>query len=196
MGNKNFRSMSYTADGEFIVAGGNSKYLCIYDIRHRLMIRRVALTNNRTLDGTQQLLNSRNIIDGVDTTLVASESEPSDWEDRKDDILPGVQTGKHSRRKDLFRVQAREVVLSTTGRLCAIATTEGFSVYFMGDFLSAGEGKFAATVTKKDLLGMARQSDYLGLVVASLNLKDHRLLTLAFSRVDQPASNSDTSWTS
>lgn len=148
------------------------------------MIRRITLTNNRTLDATQALLNSRNIKDGVDTAMIDDETEPSDWEDRRDQSLPGVQNGKFSRRKDLYRVQCREIVLSSTGRSCAIATTEGFSIYFVGDFLTTMEGKFSTGISKKDLIGMAQQADYLGLLVASLQLKDKRLVSLAFSKVD------------
>lgn len=177
----------YTADGEFVIGGGNSKNLCIYDIRHRLMTKRITLTNNRSLDGVLAQLNSKNIINGVDTTIVDTESEPSDWEDRKDDILPGVQAGKHSKRKNLYRVQTRQVVLSNTGRMCAIATTEGFSVYTMGDFLNNSAGRYSAAVSKKDILLMASKSDFVGLLLAAINLRDKKLLTMIFKKtpVDQ-----------
>jgi hypothetical protein len=147
------------------------------------MVRRITLTNNRTLDGTQALLNSKNIKDGIDATLVASESEPSDYDERKDEILPGAQQGKFSRRKNLFRVQAREIALSTTGKLCAVATTEGFNIYSLGDFLSSSDNKYIFNVSKKDLVNMARQGDYLSLITAGLHLKDNRLLGLTFSKV-------------
>lgn len=147
------------------------------------MIKRITLTNNRTLDATQAMLNSKNIKDGVDTTLIDDGSEPSDWEDRRDQILPGAQQGKFSRRKNLFKVQCREISLSSTGRSCAIATTEGFSIYFIGDFLSLEEGKLSTTISKRDLLDMAKQSDFLGLLTASLQLKDKRLLALTFAKV-------------
>lgn len=150
------------------------------------MIRRITLTNNRTLDATQTLLNSKNIKDGVDTAMIDDGTEPSDWEDRRDQILPGVQNGKFSRRNDVYRVQCKEIVLSSTGRNCAIATTEGFSIYFVGDFLTSAAGKFSTGISKKDLLGMAKQSDFLGLLVAALQLKDKRLVSLAFSKVIPP----------
>jgi periodic tryptophan protein 2 len=148
------------------------------------MIRRITLTNNRTLDATQAMLNSRNIKDGVDTAMIDDETEPSDWEDRRDQSLPGVQNGKYSRKKDLYKVQCREIVLSSTGRSCAIATTEGFTIYFVGDFLSTIEGKFSSGISKKELISLAQQSDYLGLLVAALQLKDKRLVSLAFSKVN------------
>ena len=147
------------------------------------MIKRITLTNNRTLDGTQAILNSKSIKDGVDTALLNSDSEPSDYDDRRDESLPGVQSGKFKKNKNLFKVQAREIVLSATGKHCAVATTEGFSIYYIGDFLSVAEGNYDVSYSKSDLIDMAKQSDYLGLIVAGLHLKDKKLLKLAFSKV-------------
>jgi len=33
--NKHFKSIIYSSDGEYIICGGNSKYVCIYELRHR-----------------------------------------------------------------------------------------------------------------------------------------------------------------
>jgi periodic tryptophan protein 2 len=44
-----------------VIGGGNSKNICFYDIRHRLMLRRFAVTNNRSLDGVLAILNSKNV---------------------------------------------------------------------------------------------------------------------------------------
>lgn len=53
------------ADGEYLIGGGDSKNVCIYDIRHRTMITRVTITNSRSLDGMLTLLSSRNVVDGI-----------------------------------------------------------------------------------------------------------------------------------
>lgn len=146
------------------------------------MSKRITLTNNRSLDGVLAQLNSKNIINGVDTTIVDTASEPSEWEDRKDEILPGVQTGKHSKKKNIYRVQTRQVVLSNTGRMCAVATTEGFSVYTMGDFLNNSSGRYSAAVSKRDILSMASKSDFVGLLLAAINLRDKKLLSMVFKK--------------
>lgn len=35
-----FTSLAFTADGASIIAGGSSKYVCIYDEAERIMLRR------------------------------------------------------------------------------------------------------------------------------------------------------------
>jgi periodic tryptophan protein 2 len=176
-------SISYTADGEFIIGGGNSKYVCIYDIKHRLMMKRITLTNNRSLDGTQAILNSKAIKDGIDVENIEDSSGPSDWEDRQDTSLPGSKVVVHKNKKNLFRVQAREIKLSMTGKHCGVATTEGFNIYYVGDFLSTAEGKFNHSVSKAELMQMVKQSDFLSLIVVALQLKDKRLLEIIFLKV-------------
>ena len=33
---KNFRSLCYSADGAFLLAGGNSRYVCLYDVAEKV----------------------------------------------------------------------------------------------------------------------------------------------------------------
>ncbi len=37
---KYYKSISFSADGEFIIAGGNSKYVNLYNIKTRLLIKK------------------------------------------------------------------------------------------------------------------------------------------------------------
>ena len=67
---KSFKRIRYFPDGEYIIGGGDGKNVCMYDVRHRTMIRRVAITNSRSLDGMQTLLSSRNVKDGINLDLL------------------------------------------------------------------------------------------------------------------------------
>lgn len=42
--NKHFNTIAISPNGEFILAAGNAKNICLYDIRHRVMLRRFAIT--------------------------------------------------------------------------------------------------------------------------------------------------------
>jgi len=42
--NKHFNSVSVSPNGEFIIGGGNSKNICLYDMRHKLLMKRFAVT--------------------------------------------------------------------------------------------------------------------------------------------------------
>jgi periodic tryptophan protein 2 len=48
---KYFTSISYTIDGTCIIAGGNSKYICIYEISQQILLKKFQLSYNRSLDG-------------------------------------------------------------------------------------------------------------------------------------------------
>lgn len=46
-----FTSICYSADGSFILAGGNSKYVCIYEVSQQILLKKFQVTFNRSLDG-------------------------------------------------------------------------------------------------------------------------------------------------
>jgi periodic tryptophan protein 2 len=46
-----FTSVCYSADGSCVLAGGNSKYVCIYEVSQRMLLKKFQVTFNRSLDG-------------------------------------------------------------------------------------------------------------------------------------------------
>lgn len=46
-----FTSICYSADGSCILAGGNSKYVCIYEVSQQILLKKFQVTFNRSLDG-------------------------------------------------------------------------------------------------------------------------------------------------
>lgn len=46
-----FTSICYSADGSCVLAGGNSKYVCIYEVSEQILIKKFQVTFNRSLDG-------------------------------------------------------------------------------------------------------------------------------------------------
>lgn len=42
--NKHFNNISISPNGDFVIGGGNSKHICLYDIRHKIMLNRFAIT--------------------------------------------------------------------------------------------------------------------------------------------------------
>ena len=46
-----FTSICYSADGSCLLAGGNSKYVCIYEISQQILLKKFQVTFNRSLDG-------------------------------------------------------------------------------------------------------------------------------------------------
>ena len=46
-----FTSVCYSADGCCVLAGGNSKYVCIYEVSQQMLLKKFQVTFNRSLDG-------------------------------------------------------------------------------------------------------------------------------------------------
>lgn len=46
-----FTSVCYSSDGSCVLAGGNSKYVCVYEITQQMLLKKFQVTFNRSLDG-------------------------------------------------------------------------------------------------------------------------------------------------
>jgi hypothetical protein len=60
-----FTSICYSADGAYLLAGGNSKFVCLYDVEERVLLRRFRIATSRALDGVLDQLSSKNMTDAV-----------------------------------------------------------------------------------------------------------------------------------
>jgi len=46
-----FTSVCYSADGSCVLAGGNSRFVCIYEVSQQMLLKKFQVTFNRSLDG-------------------------------------------------------------------------------------------------------------------------------------------------
>ncbi|KAJ5586229.1 hypothetical protein N7450_006016 [Penicillium hetheringtonii] len=128
-GTKAFNRITYSADGSCILAAGNSKYICLYDVNTGSMIKKFTVSVNLSLDGTQEYLNSRNLTEAGPRALIDETGEASDKEDRIDRTLPGAKRGDAGARTTRPEVRVTCVDFAPTGRAFCAASTEGLLVY-------------------------------------------------------------------
>jgi periodic tryptophan protein 2 len=126
---KHFNCITYSADGSCILAGGNSKHICLYDVRSGALLKKYTVSVNTSLDGTQEFLNSRDLTEAGPRGLIDETGEASDLEDRIDRSLPGAKRGDAGTRKTRPEVRVTAVDFSPTGRAFCAASTEGLLVY-------------------------------------------------------------------
>lgn len=50
---RSFTSLCYSADGESILAGGQSKFVCIYNIREQILMKKFEISCNLSLDAME-----------------------------------------------------------------------------------------------------------------------------------------------
>ena len=175
---KFFKSLAYTVDGEWLIGGGTSKNICIYDLRHRVMVKKLVLNSNRSMDGLNQLLNSKNIKDGQNINEIDAESDASDKSDYEDNVLPGAKRPNYMKRGAKLKIEARQIKIEPGGRCLAVATTEGFMIFGVEDYLKSSAGKFSIASSKQELLDMIKLKDFSGLIVSALTIKDERMLKM------------------
>jgi periodic tryptophan protein 2 len=126
-----FTTVCYSADGRCVLAGGNSKWLCIYHVARRACIKKFPVSANRSLDGVAERLHSGRMtaagpLDDVDHDPAA---ERGDAADRRDESLPGAARGAAAARRRRPPAATRCARFSPTGRAWAAATTEGLLVF-------------------------------------------------------------------
>jgi periodic tryptophan protein 2 len=125
-------------NGEYVIGGGNSKHICLYDLRHKIMIKRFAITQNRSLDGVLHKLNSKHVkgeAGAADHELdIDSDLEEDAWTVRNaaDSSMPGARKPNNAqaiKRNTKMAVKIKTVKFSPDGQTFACATTEGLVIY-------------------------------------------------------------------
>jgi len=102
--------------------------LCIYDLAHKVLLKKVVFTENRSLDGVLEKLNSKAMKNGINTAEI-DVNEDSDVNERRDNVLPGAKKYDYSKRNVKLEVAINDVKFSSDGKAYAIATPEGLLVY-------------------------------------------------------------------
>lgn len=127
---KCFTSLCYSADGSYILAGGSSKYICMYDIADQVLLRRFQITHNLSLDGVLDFLNSKKMTEAGPMDLI--DDDNSDAEEGIDKQTRGnlgynLPGSMPNRGRPIIRTKCLRI--APTGRSWAAATTEGVLVY-------------------------------------------------------------------
>lgn len=143
---KSFRSLAYSPDGSYILAGGQSKTICLYSAERHLLLRKFQITQNKSLDCMS--VSSTSGIDGCNTFKLClvflrlqdfihhrklTEFGNMDLLEERGDgdvlALPGVRRGDMSSRSTKPEVRVSCIQFSPTGDSWIAATTEGLLLY-------------------------------------------------------------------
>ena len=72
-----FTALSYNADGQFILAGGHSKTICIYHVAQSLLIKKFEVTQNRSFDAMDDVISRKKMSEfGTNFSLVEDREDP------------------------------------------------------------------------------------------------------------------------
>ena len=132
LGSVCFHSVAFTADGSAVIAGGASKFCCLYDISQKQLLRKYALSNNVALDGVRTKLHSAHLTE-------AGPVEDIVLDEDSDDGMNPAKTARgvlrRSERVTKLAIRASCVRFAPDGRSWAAASTEGLVIYSLDDAL-------------------------------------------------------------
>ena len=189
---KSFTTITYSADGTCVLAGGNSKYICLYAISTLTLIKKFTISTNLSLDGTQEFLNSSAILsNGLPRDMLdVDSSDPSDREDRIDHSLPGAKrTTRDAAGRALQRpaVRVTSLQFAPTGRSFCAATTEGLLIYSLDTSYTDTFDPFDLDmdVTPQNIRALLEQSEpeHLKALIMSFRLADYGLIQQSYESV-------------
>lgn len=184
---KAYNSLAYTADGRCVLAGGNSKYVVLYDVREGegVMVKKFQISQNLSLDGTEEFLDSRKVNEaGINTDLIDNR-EASDLEDRLDLSLPGASRGAGDMSIRRYRQEARTkcVRFSPTGRAWAAASTEGLLIYSLDETVTFDPFDLSIDLTPQSVLKMLAANEHLKALVMAFRLNEKPLIRRVYENV-------------
>merc|ERR1719510_915087 len=123
-----FTTLVYTADGSCILAGGQSKCICIYHVEEMLLIKKFEITQNRSFDAMDDTISRKKLSEfGTNFDLIEDRDDPSGG--TKAIRLPGTKKGDMSSRAHRPEVRVSGLQFAPTGREFAATTTEGLLLY-------------------------------------------------------------------
>lgn len=183
VGTKSFECIAYSTDGSCVIAGGNSKYICLYDVQSCAFIKKFTVSVNLSLEGTQEFLNSRNLTEAGPRGLIDIQGEASDLGDRIDRTLPGATRGDLSVRRTRPEVRVPAVAFSPTGRAFCAASTEGLLVYSLDDALQFDPFDLDVNITPASTLQAIKEKEFLLALIMAFRLNEPLLIRRVYEAI-------------
>lgn len=181
-GTKSFNTLRYSTDGSCILAGGNSKYICLYSVTTMVLLKKFTVSVNLSLSGTQEFLNSKLLTEAGPEGLI--DEDGSDREGRVDRSLPGSKRGDPSARKKWLDVRVTGVAFSPAGTAFCAASTEGLLIYSLDDMLQFDPFDLNMEITPASTIAVLDQEkDYLKALVMAFRLNEAGLIKRVFQAV-------------
>ena len=182
-GTKYFNTIAYSGDGTCVLAAGNSKYVCLYDVQSGILLKKYTVSVNLSLDGTQEYLNSRNLTEAGPIGLLNDQDDASDPEARQDRALPGATRGDLSVRRTRPEIRVTSVAFSPTGQAFCAASTEGLLIYSLDPNLQFDPFDLDVTVTPSSTLAVLSGSDYPRALVMAFRLNMPSLIRRVYQAI-------------
>ncbi|XP_059484543.1 periodic tryptophan protein 2 homolog [Neocloeon triangulifer] len=168
---KAFTSLCYTADGECILAGGQSKNVCIYHVAEGLLMKKFEVTQNRSLDSVDDFVNRRNMSEFGNMMLI-ERREGGDVAIK----LPGARKGDMAARSFKPEVRIYGLHFSPTGTAWAAVTTEGLLIYSLDQGMMFDPFFLDESITPESMKKILKEKEWSKALMMATKLNEKPLI--------------------
>ncbi|XP_049290159.1 periodic tryptophan protein 2 homolog [Anopheles funestus] len=170
-----FMSICYSADGECLLAGGKSKYVCIYNVKEGILLKKFQITQNRSLDGMDEYINRRKLTEFGNIALIEEREELEGGNVALK--LPGATKGDMAARNVLPEVKVDCVRFSPSGQSWSAVSTEGLLVYALHKGVVFDPYQLSTEVTPRATRNLLhKEQNYGGALLMALKLNETTLI--------------------
>ncbi|PRT53626.1 Periodic tryptophan protein 2 [Wickerhamiella sorbophila] len=173
---KHFTNICFSSDGKMLLAGGNSKHVCLYDVANQVLLRKITISKNMALEGTLEMLISKKMTEAGSLDLIDTNGENSDLEDRIDDTLPGASRGDLSARRVRPEIRTSGIKFSPTSASFSTASTEGLLVYAIDTKVQFDPVDLDVDVTVDACIEALNRHEFLQALIMAFRLGESMLL--------------------
>ena len=174
---KCFTTISYSADGDTLYAAGSSKYVCIYETTEFVLLSRIQLSHNASLDGILEKLNSKYMTEAGPMDPLHEAEAVEDGSGKIGLLTPGgeVLPGTNADARPIVRGNC--LCLSPAGDTWAVASTEGVLVYTKDESLLFDPFDLDEDVTPAAVHVALGKREYAKALLMTIHLKDVKIFT-------------------
>lgn len=167
---KHFSTICYSADGEFLIAGGKSKFVCIYNVKEKLLMKKFEISHNLSLDGFQDFISKRKIKEFDFNLELVKHRETNDG--MAPIALPGVMKSDYTDRELTPIISVYQIRFSPTMRAFSFVSTEGVLIYSLDKANIFDPFELDTSVTPIAMRRNLQMENYAEALMQSIKLND------------------------
>ncbi|XP_054159005.1 periodic tryptophan protein 2 homolog [Oppia nitens] len=172
--NKYFSALHYSADGTYVMAAGKSKHICIYHVMEKLLVKKLSITWNLSMDGLFDYISSRKISEfGFNLALIKNRNQENSFAPI---CLPGVSKSDFSDRSVNPIISVFDIKFSPTMRTFAFASSEGIMMYSLDNENTFDPFQLETDITPSSCRQLLQQNKYCESLMQSLKLNEQKLV--------------------
>lgn len=173
-----FSAIAYSADGSCILAGGNSKYICLYNVESGVLVKKFTLSVNLSIDGTQEFLNSRNLTEAGPIQFLQDEQAA-----KRSRTLPGSARGDLGLRRGRPEIRVRGLAFAPSGSSFCVASTEGLLIYSLENTFEFDPFDLSIDVTPASTLQALNDRQFARALMMAFRLNEPYLIRKIYEKI-------------